>query len=167
VSRTSALPYLSEASVSLRSSSHCISTGSEDTLMLCHVSDFHVPPRDTNGYVALARVLLPMTMKTWSRKRFYPCNSLDLKYPLKAYLLKAWSPACDTIWEVVEPLRSRVWWEEFRSLGLCPWRGYWDLSPFLSLSVSLFVFLTYTLSLSLSVFFFNQVPCVIYHVLLP
>lgn len=35
--------------------------------------------------------------------------------------------------EVVEPLGGGGWWEEVRSLGVCPLRGLWDSAHFLAL----------------------------------
>jgi hypothetical protein len=56
---------------------------------------------------------------------------------LQLYMLPVWLPASGANgrgW----PLVGEALWEEVRKLGsshkgLCPWRGYWDPSPFLSL----------------------------------
>jgi hypothetical protein len=35
-------------------------------------------------------------------------------------MVMAWSPVCGGYWEVVELLGERAWWEEIRTLGVCP-----------------------------------------------
>jgi hypothetical protein len=39
-------------------------------------------------------------------------------------------------WEVVDLFRSEVLWKKVRSWGSCPWKGYWDPNPSLSLFAS-------------------------------
>jgi hypothetical protein len=34
------------------------------------------------------------------------------------------------LWELVESLGSVAYWKGVRTLGVCPWRGYWDPSYF-------------------------------------
>lgn len=52
------------------------------------------------------------------------CYSLDLEWPSKAHVWRAWSPAHMALWEVPMPLGGGTEWEQVRTLSVYPRREY-------------------------------------------